>query len=65
VPNAIDWLEVYMFQKPSCDNFLWERFCARAGTLGDAAWPVIGVTTLGSNGVLRAVFALIGICDLV
>jgi hypothetical protein len=41
-----------------------EIFCVRAGTLRDAAWPVIGVTTLGSNGVLRSVFALI-LCDLV
>jgi hypothetical protein len=45
-----------MFQKLSFDKFLGERFCVRAGTLGDAAWPVIGVTTLGSNGVLLAVF---------
>jgi hypothetical protein len=44
-----------MFQKLSC-----ERFCVRLGTLGDA-----DVTTLGSNGVLRAVFALIGLCELV
>jgi hypothetical protein len=44
---------------------LGERFCVRAGTLGDAACPVIGVTTLGSNGVLLAVFSVIGLCDLV
>jgi hypothetical protein len=65
VTNAIAWLEVSMFQKSSCDKCLGERFCVRAGTLGDAAWTINGVTTLGSNGVLRAVFALIGLCDLV
>jgi hypothetical protein len=58
-------VEVSMFHKSSCDKFLGERFCVRAGTLGDASWPVIGVTTLGSNGMLLAVFAVIGICDLV
>jgi hypothetical protein len=65
VTNAIAWLVFSMFQKSSCDKFMGERFCVRAGTLGDAAWPVIGVTTLGSNGVFRAVFTLIGLCDLV
>jgi hypothetical protein len=54
-------LAVSMFQKLSCDRFLGEIFCVRAGTLGDAAWPVIGVTTLGSNGVLLSVFAVIGL----
>jgi hypothetical protein len=58
-------LVVSMCQKSSCDKFLGERFCVRAGTLGDAAWLVVGVTTLGSNGVLLAVFAVIGLCDLV
>jgi hypothetical protein len=42
-----------------------ERFCVRVGYLGDAARSVIGVTTLGSNGVLLAVFSVIGLCDLV
>jgi hypothetical protein len=42
-----------------------DRFCSRASTLGDAARPVIGVTTLRSNGMLLAVFAVIGLCDLV
>jgi hypothetical protein len=54
-----------MFQKSSCDKFLGERFCVLAGTLRDAAWPVIYVNTFGSNGVLRALFTLIGLCDLV
>jgi hypothetical protein len=53
-------LAVSMFQKSSCENFLGERLCVRAGTIGDAAWPVIGVTTLGSNGVLLVVFVWIG-----
>jgi hypothetical protein len=64
VPNAIACLALSMFQKSSCDKFMGQIFCVRAGTLGDAAWPVIGVTTLGSNGVLRAVLTQIGICDL-
>jgi hypothetical protein len=58
-------LAVSMFQNSFCDKFLWEIFCVRAGTLGDAAWPVIGVTTLGSNGVLLFVFLWIDFCDLV
>jgi hypothetical protein len=29
---------------------LGERFCERIGTLGVASEPIIGVTTLGSNG---------------
>jgi hypothetical protein len=49
-------LAVSVSQKLSCDNFLGEIFCFRAGTLKDAARPVIGVTTLGSNGVLPVVF---------
>jgi hypothetical protein len=53
-----------MFHKSSCDKFMGERFCFRAGTLGHVAWPVIGVTTLGSNGALCAVFTLVDICDL-
>jgi hypothetical protein len=56
---------VSMSQKSSCDKFLGERFCDRAGTFGDAARPVIGVTTLGSNGMVVAVFAVIVICHLV
>jgi hypothetical protein len=58
-------LAVSMSQKSSCDKFMGERFCAHAGTLGDDVWPVIGVTTLGINGVLIVVFTLIGLCDLV
>jgi hypothetical protein len=42
-------------------NLLGRVFSVRAGTLGDTAWPVIGVNNLGGNGVLRDVFALIGI----
>jgi hypothetical protein len=53
-----------MFQKLSCDQFLGERLCVRAGTIGEAAWPVIGVTTLVSYGVLLAMFTVIGLCDL-
>jgi hypothetical protein len=58
-------LAVSMFQKSSCDKFLGERFFVLAGTLGDSAWLIIGVTTPGSNGVLLAEFAVIGLCDLV
>jgi hypothetical protein len=58
-------LAVSMFHKLSCDKFMGERFCVRAGTLSDAAWPIIGVIALGSNGVLFAVIAVIGLCDLV
>jgi hypothetical protein len=54
-----------MFQKSFCDKFLGERFCGRVGTLGDAARPVIGVTTLGSNGVLVAAPVLVFDCYLV
>jgi hypothetical protein len=54
-----------MSQKSSCDKFLDERFCERIGTLGDASRPVIGVTTLGSNGALVVYLALIIVCDLV
>jgi hypothetical protein len=53
---------VAMFQKSFCDKFLGEIFCERVGTLGDAAWLVIGVTTLGSNGVLVAATVLIVDC---
>jgi hypothetical protein len=48
---------VSVFQKSSCDKFLGERFCESVGTLRGAARPVIGVITLGSNGVL--VFPLV------
>jgi hypothetical protein len=41
-----------------------EIVCSRR-TLGDASWTVIGMTTLGSNGVLLVVFTGIDICDLV
>jgi hypothetical protein len=58
-------LAVSMFQKSSCDKFLGKRFCVRAGILGGAAWSVICVTTLGSNGVLLAVFVVIGLFYLV
>jgi hypothetical protein len=63
VRNAITLLAVSMFQKSSSDKFLGERFFIRAGNLGDAGWPSIGVTTLGNNGVLSAVFALLDLCD--
>jgi hypothetical protein len=59
VPNAIAWLAFSTFQKSSCDKFLGEIFCVRAGTIGDAAWRVIGVTTLGGNGVLHSGLTLI------
>jgi hypothetical protein len=54
-----------MFQKSFCDKFLGERFCESVNTLGGTARPVIGVITLGSNGVLVAHFVLIVVCDLV
>jgi hypothetical protein len=57
-------LAVYMSQKSSCDKFMGERFCERIGTLGGASQPVIGVTNLGSNGVLFVYLALIIVCDL-
>jgi hypothetical protein len=58
-------LYVSMLQKSYCDKFLGERFCVRAGTLGGAARPVIGVTTLGVNCVLLVVVVIIGLCELV
>jgi hypothetical protein len=54
-----------MSQKSSCDKFLGERFCERIGTLGGASRPVIGVTTLGSNGALVVSSASIIVCDIV
>jgi hypothetical protein len=56
---------VYMFQKSSCDKFLGERFCESVDILGGSARPVIGVITLGSNGVLVVTSVLIVVCDLV
>jgi hypothetical protein len=55
---------VSMFQKSSCDKFLGERCCESVGTLGGAARPVIGVITIGSNGVVVAPFVLIVVCDI-
>jgi hypothetical protein len=54
-----------MSQKSSCNKLLGERFCERIGTLGGAGRPVIGVTTLGSNGALVVSPLLIIVCDLV
>jgi hypothetical protein len=54
-----------MPQKSSCNKFLEERFCERVGTLGGAAQPVTGVTTLESNGVVVVSPVLIIACDLV
>jgi hypothetical protein len=65
VPKALAMLAVFMLQKSSCDKFLGEIFCDRAGTLGYAAWPIIGVTTLGSNGVSLVVVVWIGLFYLV
>jgi hypothetical protein len=65
VPKAIAMLYDAMSQKLSCDKFLGERFCERVGTLGGAARPVIGVTTLGSNGALVVSLMLSIVCDLV
>jgi hypothetical protein len=48
-----------MSQKSSCDKFLGERSCERVGTLGGASRPVIGVTTLGSNGAFVVSLALL------
>jgi uncharacterized protein YqgC (DUF456 family) len=55
----------YISQKLSCDKFLGEIFCDRIGTLRGATRPVIGVTTLGSNGALVVSSVLIIVCDLV
>jgi hypothetical protein len=52
-------------QKSSCDKFLGEKFCERIGTLGGVSRPVIGVTALGSNGVLIVSSAPLIVCDLV
>jgi hypothetical protein len=65
VPNSIALLVDTIFHKSSCYNFLRERVYVRSCTLGYAACPVIGVTTLGSNGILRDGFTLDGIYDLV
>jgi hypothetical protein len=54
-----------MPQKLSCDKFLGERFCERFGTLGGATRPVIGVTTLGSYGVVVVSPVLSIVCDIV
>jgi hypothetical protein len=54
-----------MSQKSFCDKFRGERFCGRVGTLGGAARLVIGVTTLGSNGVVVVSLVLIIVCDIV
>jgi hypothetical protein len=51
-----------MSQKSFWDKFLGERLCERIGTLGGAGRLVIGVTTLGSNGVLVVSLALIFVC---
>jgi hypothetical protein len=55
----------YMTHKSYCDKSLGERFCERVATLGGEARPVIGVTTLGSNGALVVSSVLIIVCDLV
>jgi hypothetical protein len=56
---------VSMLQTSFCHKFLGQKSCERAGTLGDAVSPVIGVITLGSNGVLFASPVLIVVFDLV
>jgi hypothetical protein len=53
-----------MSQKLSCDTFLGERFFERVGILGGAARPIIGVTTLGSNGVVVVSPVLSIVCNL-
>jgi hypothetical protein len=58
-------LEVSMYQESSCDKFLGERFCERIRTLRGASRPIIGVTTLGSNGAMVVSPLLIIIFDLV
>jgi hypothetical protein len=65
VPKAMAMLDVSMLRKSSCDKFMGDKFCVRASTLGDAARPIIGVTTLGSNDVLLVVVMSIGLYDLV
>jgi hypothetical protein len=52
--KATAMFAVSMFQKLFCEKFLGERFCESVGTLGGAARPVIGVITLGNNGLLVA-----------
>jgi hypothetical protein len=64
-PQEIDMLADSMSQKSSCDKFLGERFCERVGILRGAARPIIGVTTLGSNGMWVVYPVLIIVCDLV
>jgi hypothetical protein len=58
-------LAVCMSQKLSCDKFMGERFCERVGTLGGAGQVVIGVTTLGGNGVLVVSLVLSIACGIV
>jgi hypothetical protein len=65
VPKAMAMLDVSMLHKKSCDKFMGEIFCVHAGILGDAAQPVIGVTTLGSSGVLLVVVVKTFLCELV
>jgi hypothetical protein len=52
-------------QKSPCNKLLGARFCERIGTLGGATRPIIGVTTLRSNGALVVSSVLIIVCDLV
>jgi hypothetical protein len=65
VHRATAMFAVSMFQKSSCGKFMGERFCESVGTLGDEARPIIGVITLGSNGVLVDPSVLIFVYDLV
>jgi hypothetical protein len=58
-------LAISMSQKSFCNKFLGERFYDFISTLGGAGRLVIGVTTLGSNGVLVVSLVLIIVCDLV
>jgi hypothetical protein len=54
----------FMSRKLSCDKFLGEILCDHVGSLGGAARPVIGVTTLGSNGMVVVSPVLIIVCHL-
>jgi hypothetical protein len=64
-PKSMAMLAVSMSQMSCCDKFRGERFCEHIGTLEGASWPVIGVTTLGSNGALVVSSVLIIVCDIV
>jgi hypothetical protein len=52
-PRAMAMWAVSIPQKSSWDKLRGESLCERVGTLGGDGRSVLGVTTLGGNGVLE------------